>query len=88
MPQYFLAPCRDLVIDDIRAMLGEDSLRESLFSLIREKLGVLRIELTRFANYATRIKVVGFYETNGTRKLVVVRHKLRVSYHVIPVTKY
>lgn len=73
---FFSTPHRGLVVDDIRAMLGENSLREGLVDSIREKSDDLQTGLTKFLNYATSIKILTFYEMKGTRRHVMVLRSL------------
>ncbi|RPB13466.1 hypothetical protein P167DRAFT_115662 [Morchella conica CCBAS932] len=67
---FFGTPHRGLVVDDIRASLEEESSRHALLDSIEKGAGLLEAELSRFIDYCSDIRIVNFYETGQTRKLV------------------
>ncbi|KAJ6118319.1 hypothetical protein N7471_013786 [Penicillium samsonianum] len=71
----FAIPHKVLVMDDIQQMLAGDKShpRENLLQQISSKSDVLLHQLADFKNLIRDRKVVSFYETEQTRKLVLIR---------------
>lgn len=76
---FFGTPHRGLVVDDIRASLEEESSRHALLDSIEKGAGLLEAELSRFIDYCSDIRIVNFYETGQTRKLVRVCIDMRMG---------
>jgi hypothetical protein len=74
----FAIPHKGLVMDDIQQMLAGDKShpREQLLHQISSKSDVLIHQLADFKNLIRDRKVVSFYETEQTRRLVLVRFGL------------
>lgn len=70
---FFGTPHRGLLVDDILAMVGEGSPRVALVNSISSGSNVLKIELEKFFDCSASLRIVSFYETMQTRKLVKVR---------------
>lgn len=70
----FAIPHKGLVMDDIRQMLAGDKShpREHLLQQISTKSDILVHQLADFKNLIRDRKVVSFYETEQTRRLVLV----------------
>lgn len=77
---FFGTPHRGLLVDDILAMAGDDSPRASLVKSIASGSHALNTELTKFIKYSTSLRIVSFYETSQTRKLVKVRRWVIIFY--------
>jgi hypothetical protein len=71
----FAIPHKGLVMDDIQQMLAGDPghPREQLLRQISNKSDLLIHQLADFKNLIRDRKVVSFYETEQTRRLVLVR---------------
>lgn len=71
----FAIPHKGLVMDDIRQMLAgdQDHPREMLLSQISRESDLLVKQLADFKNLIRDRKVVSFYETEQTRRLLLVR---------------
>jgi hypothetical protein len=71
----FAIPHKGLVMDDIQQMLAghKSHLREQLLQQIFSKSDLLIQQLADFKNLIRDRKVVSFYETEQTRRLVLVR---------------
>jgi hypothetical protein len=70
----FAIPHKGLVVDDIQQMLARDKShpREQLLQQISIKSDLLIHQLADFKNLIRDRKVVSFYETEQTRRLVLV----------------
>jgi hypothetical protein len=70
----FAIPHKGLVMDDIQQMLGGDGHhpREKLLRQISSQSDVLIHQLADFRNLIRDRKVVSFYETEQTKRLVLV----------------
>lgn len=63
-------------MDDILAMVGEGSPRADLVNSIALGSEALKTELAKFIHCSSSMRIVSFYETTQTRKLVQVRPSL------------
>jgi hypothetical protein len=72
---FFGIPHKGLVVEDIQQMLAGDGKhpREKLLQQISSKPGLLVHQLADFKNLIRDREVVSFYETEQTRRLVLVR---------------
>ena len=77
----FAIPHKGLVMDDIRQMLVGDKShpREQLLRQISSNSDVLIHQLADFKNLIRDRKVVSFYETEQTKRLVLVRIGLHLT---------
>lgn len=77
----FAIPHKGLVIDDIQQMLAGDGHhpRDQLLQQISRDSDLLENQLVEFKNLIRDRKVVSFYETEQTRRLVLVRVGLCVK---------
>lgn len=76
----FAIPHKGLVMDDIQQMLAGDGRhpRGQLLQQISSKSDLLIHQLADFKNLIRDRKVVSFYETEQTRRLELVRVRLRL----------
>ncbi|KUL81412.1 hypothetical protein ZTR_10224 [Talaromyces verruculosus] len=72
---FFGIPHKGLVVEDIQQMLGGDGKhpREKLLQQTSSKSDLLTLQLADFKNLIRDRKVVSFYETEQTRRLVLDR---------------
>lgn len=70
---FFGTPHRGILVDDILAMVGEDSPRLDLVNSIALGSDALKTELVKFIHCSSSMRIVSFYETTQTRKLAKVR---------------
>jgi hypothetical protein len=71
---FFGTPHRGLVVDDILAMIKENSPRQALVQSLQQGENELQRQLRRFINYSTllNLKIVSFKEIEQTQKLIQV----------------
>lgn len=71
---FFATPHKGLFIDDIQMMLAEheNHPRNVLLQQLSDKSDLLILQLANFKNLIRDRKIVSFYETEQTRRLVFV----------------